>query len=207
MGWTPLILEMKDKNVLIVGAGEVGERRARRFLEAGANVIINSRRSSDKLQNMGAILKPRNDLSNCVKWADVVVTASADSKVNQKVANLSKEKLINRADIPEKGNLIVPSAFFIGDVQISIFTQKKSPLMAKELRKRIQNVIKKEDILQLELQHFTRKLLKDKLKDQKKRRDYLYQILKDEKIKEHLKKGELEQAQTYVVKLIEDNKL
>ena len=40
MGWTPLFLEMHQKNVLIVGAGEVGERRARRFLEAGANVVV-----------------------------------------------------------------------------------------------------------------------------------------------------------------------
>jgi precorrin-2 dehydrogenase len=206
MGWTPLLLEMKDKNVLIVGAGEVGERRARRFLEAGANVVINTRRTSGKLQDMGAILKPRKELSKCIKWADLVVTASADSKLNQKVAILSKEKLINRADIPQEGNLIVPSAFFIGDVQISIFTQKKSPLMAKELRKRIQNVIKEDDVLQLELQHFTRQLLKEKLEDHKKRRDYLYQILKDKNIKKLLKKGELEQAQAYVVQLIEDNR-
>jgi precorrin-2 dehydrogenase / sirohydrochlorin ferrochelatase len=207
MGWTPLLLEMKDKNVLIVGAGEVGERRALRFLEAGAKVVINTERALDKLEEMGAILKPRKELSHWVEWADLVVTASADSNLNQEVAILSKEKLINRADLPEEGNLIVPSAFFIGDVQISIFTQKKSPLMAKELRKRIQNVIREEDVLQLELQYFARQLLKEKLGDQKKRRDYLYQILNDKNIKELLKKGELNQARAYVVQLLEDNKL
>lgn len=206
MGWTPLLLEMKDKNVLIVGAGEVGERRALRFLETGANVIISTNKSSSKIQEMGAILKPLKELSHWVNWADLVVTASADSKLNQEVSILSKEKLINRADIPDKGNLIVPSAFFIGDVQISIFTQTKSPLMAKELRKRIQNVIKEEDILQIELQNFTRQLLKEKLEDQKKRRNYLYQTLKDKNIKNLLKKGELEQAKAYVVQLIEEKK-
>ena len=40
MGWTPLFLEMDDNKVLIVGSGEVGIRRTRRFLEAGANVIV-----------------------------------------------------------------------------------------------------------------------------------------------------------------------
>ena len=40
MGWTPLYLEMKDNKVLIVGSGEVGNRRSRRFLEAGSDVVI-----------------------------------------------------------------------------------------------------------------------------------------------------------------------
>ena len=40
MGWTPLFLEMNDNKVLIVGSGEVGNRRTKRFLEAGANVVV-----------------------------------------------------------------------------------------------------------------------------------------------------------------------
>ena len=40
MGWTPLFLEMDDNKVLIVGSGEVGIRRTKRFLEAGANVVV-----------------------------------------------------------------------------------------------------------------------------------------------------------------------
>jgi precorrin-2 dehydrogenase/sirohydrochlorin ferrochelatase len=131
------------------------------------------------------------------------VVASGDTQLNQEVALLSKDKLINRADHPEEGNFIVPSSFFIKDVQFSIFTQGKSPLMAKELRKRIQAVVKEEDILQLELQHFTRQLLKEKVSDQKKRRDYLYQILNDKKINELLDRGEVDEAHDYVTQLLE----
>ena len=96
---------------------------------------------------------------------------------------MSGDKLLNRADDPNKGNLIVPSSFFIGDVQICIFTGGKSPLMSKELRKKIEKVIKFEDILQLELQSFARDLLKERVDNQKKRRNYLYSILNDQKIK------------------------
>jgi len=202
MGWTPLYLEMQHKNVLVVGAGEVGKRRAHRFLEAGANVIICSNHVSDQLKGLGAAYKPREELSKWVDWADLVVIASGDPQLNQEVALQSKDKLINRADYPEEGNIIVPSSFFINDVQFSIFTQGKSPLMAKELRKRIQAVVKEGDILQLELQHFTRQLLKEKVEDQKKRRDYLYQILNDKKINELLDNGELEQARVSVTKLL-----
>jgi precorrin-2 dehydrogenase/sirohydrochlorin ferrochelatase len=204
MGWTPLFLEMKDKNVLVVGAGEVGERRARRFLEAGAQVVITAGRVSPPLEELGVRVKPRDEIPSWVDWADLVVVASGDPQLNQEVAQLSQEKLINRADHPEEGNLAVPSTFFINDVQICIFTQGKSPLMAKELRKRIQKLIKEEDVLQLELQEYTRQLLKEKVKDQKKRRDYLYQILNDKRIKNLLEKGELDQARVYVAHVLKE---
>jgi precorrin-2 dehydrogenase / sirohydrochlorin ferrochelatase len=203
MGWTPLYLDMEDKNVLVVGSGEVGKRRAQRFLKSGAKVVITAGHVSDELKELGAIYKSREELHKLTDWADLVVVASGDPQLNQEVTFLSKDKLINRADYPEEGNLIVPSSFFIEDVQFSIFTHGKSPLMAKELRKRIQSVVKEKDILHLELQHFTRQLLKEKIKDQKKRRDYLYQILNDKKINEFLDNGEVDQAQIYVTQLLE----
>lgn len=203
MGWTPLYLEMQDKNVLVAGAGEVGQRRALRFLEAGANVAMTGGQVSHELEELGVIPKPRSELPKWIDWADLVVVASGDQQLNQEVAHLAKDKLINRADHPEEGNFIVPSSFFIKDVQFSIFTQGKSPIMARQLRKRIQALIQEEDILKMELQHFTRQLLKEKVHDQKNRRDYLYQILNDKKINEFLDKGELEEAQAYVTFLLE----
>nr|WP_319373419.1 bifunctional precorrin-2 dehydrogenase/sirohydrochlorin ferrochelatase [uncultured Methanobacterium sp.] len=203
MGLTPLYLEMQDKNVLVVGAGEVGQRRALRFLEAGANVAMTGGQVPQELEELGVIPQPRSELPKWINWADLVVVASGDQQLNQEVAQLAKDKLINRADHPEEGNFIVPSSFFIKDVQFSIFTQGKSPIMARQLRKRIQAVIQEEDILKMELQHFTRQLLKEKVHDQKNRRDYLYQILNDKKINEFLDKGELEEAQVYVKFLLE----
>lgn len=198
MGWTPLFLQMNDKNVLIIGAGEVGTRRARRFLEAKANVIIIGKSIPDDIIELGVNPKPQEEMEKWVKWSDLVVIATSDYKLNESVADLAKDKLLNRADYPEEGNLIVPSSFSIGDVQLCIFTNGKSPLMAKELRKRIQKVITEDDILQLELQNFTRSILKEKIEDQKKRRAYLYEILNDENVREYLKEGNLESAKEYI---------
>ena len=198
MGWTPLFLKMQNKNVLIVGAGEVGTRRALRFLESGANVTIINEEVSSDLVDLGAAFKPLDEVEKWVKWSDLVVIATGDHKLNERVAELAKGKLLNRADYPVEGDLIVPSTFSIGDVQFSIFTSGKSPLMAKELRKRIQKVILEEDILQLELQNFTRNILKENMNDQKKRRDYLYKILNDKNIQEYLRQGNLEDAKKYI---------
>jgi len=198
MGWTPLFLQMDGKNVLVVGAGEVGSRRARRFLETGANVIILDRKFPEDLIEFGATFKPLAEIEEWVEWSEIVIVATGDPELNEKVAKLASNKLLNRADTPEEGNLIVPSSFFIGDMQLCIYTGGKSPLMARELRKKIQKVIKREDILQLELQNFTRNILKEKIFEQKKRRDYLYEILNDENIGELLREGNLEGAKKYV---------
>ena len=198
MGWTPLFLEMDDNKVLIVGSGEVGNRRTRRFLEAGATVVVIGAHVNEDNIELGAIIKPHIELEKWVDWADIVVTASSDHDLNQKVADMSGEKLLNRADNPSEGNLIVPSSFFIGDVQICIYTGGKSPLMSKELRKKIEKVIKYEDVLQLELQSFARDILKNRVNDQKKRRDYLYTILNDPKINKLLNEGKMEDAKSYI---------
>ncbi|MDD3984377.1 MAG: bifunctional precorrin-2 dehydrogenase/sirohydrochlorin ferrochelatase [Methanobacterium sp.] len=203
MGWTPLFLEMEDKKVLIVGSGEVGKRRTIRFLKAGANVVIVGNHVSNYLSDLGVAIKPVEEINNWIEWADIVITASADHELNQKVADLSGHKLVNRADHPNKGNLIVPSSFFIGDVQICIFTGGKSPLMSKELRKKIEKVISPENVMQLELQSFARNMLKERLDDQKKRRSILYNILEDPNIKKFLTNGKFEDAKDYVNRMID----
>jgi siroheme synthase, N-terminal domain len=198
MGWTHLFLQMENKKVLIVGAGEVGTRRARRFIESGANVTVINEEVPDDLVDLGAAFKPLDEVEKWVEWSDLVVIATGDHELNERVAELARGKLLNRADQPDEGNLIVPSSFSIGDVQFCIFTGGKSPLMAKELRKRIQKVISEEDILQMELQNFTRNILKENMNNQKKRRDYLYKILNDKNIKEYLRHGNLEDAKEYI---------
>ena len=203
MGWTPLFLEMNYNNVLIIGSGEVGNRRTRRFLDAGASVVVIGNHVSDDILELGVTIKPIEEVKDWVEWADIVVTASSNRELNQQVADMAGEKLINRADDPNKGNLIVPSSFFIGDVQICIFTGGKSPLMSKELRKKIEKVIKSKDILQLELQSFARDRLKERVDNQKKRKKYLYSILDDQKIQKLLIEGKLEEAKVRVNDLIQ----
>ena len=66
--------------------------------------------------------------------------------------------------------------------------------MARQLRKKIQSIITKEDILKIELQDYSRKLLKSKISDQKKRRQYLYEIFSNENIKDLLDNNEIDEA-------------
>jgi precorrin-2 dehydrogenase/sirohydrochlorin ferrochelatase len=190
--------------VLILGTGEVGVRRALRFIQAGADVVVTGGSIPNNLQELGATYKPVEKIKELVKWADLVIVASGDDDMNNKVANLAAEKLLNRADFPFEGNVIVPTVFSLGDAQISIFTGGKSPIMARMLRKKIQSAISSEDILQIELQDYSRGKLKLKIENHKIRRDYLYKILNNSKIKSYLKSGNLEDAKDYVDHFIDN---
>ena len=202
MGLTSLFFEVKNKNVFILGTGEVATRRAHRFLDKGANVILAGNSIDKELSKKGAILTPLKDLEDLVKWSDIVVTASGDDELCEYIASISQGKLINRADNPEKGNIIAPTSFLIDDIEISIYTNGQSPLMARQLRKKIQSIITEEDILEIKLQDHARKLLKGKIDDQKDRREYLYNILDNEEIKEYLKENNFDKAKELVEEII-----
>lgn len=198
MDWTSLYFKTSQLNVFILGTGEVATRRANKFLDHGATVKLAGNSIDEVLKNKGAILISTEDVDSAVEWADLVVIASGDEKLSEYVSKIASDKLLNRADFPQDGNIIVPTSFEIGDIEISIFTNGKSPLMARQLRKKIQSIITEEDILEIELQDYARKSLKTKISNQKERRKYLYQIFEDESIK----KMGIDEAKKYIDDLI-----
>ena len=202
MDWTSLYLKTAGLNVFILGTGEVATRRANRFLDHGANVKLAGNNLPDDLEHKGAVLCSTDDVDELVEWSDLVVVASGDEKLCDYVCGIAQNKLVNRADFPQKGDVIVPTSFNIGEIEISIFTNGKSPLMARQLRKKIQSIITEEDILEIELQDYARSKLKDVLENQKDRRKYLYEILEDEKINDLIKDGKIDEAKDYIDNLI-----
>ena len=202
MDWTSIYLKTSNLNVFILGTGEVATRRANKFLDHGSNVRLAGNHFSSDLESKGAVLYSTDEVDDLVKWADLVVVASGDEKLADYVCEISQDKLINRADFPQEGDVIVPTSFNIGDIEISIFTNGKSPLMARQLRKKIQSVITDEDILEIELQAYARTKLKVCVEDQKIRRKYLYEIFEDEKINELIENKEIDEAKTYIDNLI-----
>ena len=202
MDWTALYLKTSALKVFILGTGEVATRRAYKFLDHGAIVRLAGNSINEELSKNGAELYSTDDVDDLVDWSDLVVIASGDRKLSDYVADISKDKLVNRADFPDNGDIIVPTSFNIGDIEISIFTNGKSPLMARQLRKKIQSIITAEDILEIELQDYARSLLKDSVENQKERRDYLYSIFEDEKINDFIKNNQIDEAKLYIDNLI-----
>ncbi len=202
MDWTSLYLKTSDLNVFILGTGEVATRRANKFIDHGTNVKLAGNHLAEELESKGAVLCSTSEVDELVRWADLVVVASGDKELCDYVCGISENKLVNRADFPQDGDIIVPTSFSIGEIEISIFTNGKSPLMARQLRKKIQSIITDEDILEIELQDYARSKLKDVIKDQKMRRKYLYEIFDDDNINGFIENNEIDEAKSYIDNLI-----
>ncbi len=202
MDWTSLYFKSTGLNVLILGTGEVATRRANKFLVHGADVRLVGNYISDSLLELGATLYSPESIDDLVEWCDLVVIASGDRDLSDYVCGISQNKLVNRADFPDEGNIIVPTSFDIGGVEISIFTNGKSPLMARQLRKKIQSIITEEDILEIELQDYSRSILKKYVSDQKERRSYLYRIFENEHIHKLIELRDLDNAKKFIHDMI-----
>ena len=205
MNWTSVYLKTNSLNVFILGTGEVATRRADKFLSHGASVKLAGESLDSSIEEKGAILVSTDDVDELVNWADLVIIASGDRELSNYVASIADKKLLNRADFPNEGNLIVPTSVNIGDVEISIFTNGKSPLMARQLRKRIQEIITDEDLIKMELQDYARSILKEKVENQKERRTYLYTIFEDKNIHNLIEKNKIDEAKSYIYNLINEN--
>ena len=209
MGLTPLFYEMKDKHVLIIGTGSVGIRRARRFLDVDAKVSIISHGLDSEIKeefvSKGATFFNDEDRDRLLNECDLVVVATNNLELNREISIKAKDKLVNCASDITLSNIIVPSTFKLGSVTVSLYTDSKSPLMAKELRKKIQSVITQEDILNIELQEYVRQLLKDNIESQKERKEWMIKIKEDEIVQKHISEDDLESAQEYVQKMLIKN--
>ena len=130
----------------------------------------------------------------------MVVVATNDLELNDEIARKAKNKLVNCASDISLSNVIVPSTFQLGNVTVSLYTGSRSPMMAKELRKKIQSVITPEDILNIELQERIRELLKNNIDSQVERKKYMIKIKEDPNIQKFIKDNDIESAVEYVQK-------
>lgn len=183
----PLMLDLAGKEVVIFGGGEVGERKASLFC-GHAEVTVVSRDFTPRLNQFSEkgkikLVKVKdlaeNEIRQYMKDAFIVIAATNDTLVNESIAQLAGEsgKLINRVDT--MGDVIVPSVITRGDIVIGISTLGKSPALSKYIRQRLEGVITPEFADMSRLQNELREALKSQVRDQKKRKEILWNIIND----------------------------
>ena len=117
MRYFPAFLDLHEKRCIIVGAGQVAERKARILLRAGAAVDVIGPALTSGLSILKEKRKirhrPRLYRSGDLAGAFLVVAATDNRAVNERIAREAKKKniLLNVVDDPPLCNFIVPSPF------------------------------------------------------------------------------------------------
>jgi precorrin-2 dehydrogenase/sirohydrochlorin ferrochelatase len=141
MKYYPVCLDVSGKRCVIVGGGEVAERKVRRLMDCGAEVLVVSESLSPALQTMksdGLLSHIQAGYSSdLIEGAFLVIGATDRTEVNEAVSRDAKRQgiLVNIVDDPERCNFILPSLHRRGDLMIAVSTGGKSPALAKKLRK------------------------------------------------------------------------
>jgi len=139
----PIFLDLKDRPVLLVGAGKVALRKAKGLLECGARITVVAPECEPEFETMPVRLVRRrfraSDLGNCL----LVFAATDDRLTNHRIGIAAKGKglFANIADSSEECGFLVPARVQRGNVQIAISTGGESPRLSAELRKKLEDIL------------------------------------------------------------------
>ena len=145
MPYYPIFLDLNQQNVVVVGGGEVAERKIKNLLTYGCTIYISSPHLTPHLQQLVAIKRihhiPYESLDTYMDTTFMVIAATDDTKVNTRIASQAKKHglLVNTVDQPKDCNFIMPSIVKRGNLQIAISTAGKSPALAKKIRKSLES--------------------------------------------------------------------
>ncbi len=132
----PIMLDLAGRPVVVVGAGNVGLRRVKSLLQAGACVTLVSPDAQLGPPAEGVTVMAQAYTADSLKGASLVFACTDDHDLNARIAQDAREAgvLVNVADCPENCDFLMPAAVVDGDVVVAVGTSGSAPSLAGSLR-------------------------------------------------------------------------
>jgi len=216
----PLFIELSNRKVLVLGGGQVGTHRAKKFAEAGARVVVLSREFTEELKRLsreGKVVLYQVSLDRetalsfveaWIAWADIVVYTIPDEELAKTVRELCKRysKLLNDATDAEHTDVVVPFEGSVDGIRIAVTTEGRSSTFARILRDWIIDQIRhNEKLKNLARSWFKAKsIIKREVKDPKKRMMIYRELMNSEEFLKIAQTGDLNKVEQFVKKIIEN---
>ncbi|MEV3822146.1 siroheme synthase CysG [Aeromonas dhakensis] len=147
MDYLPIFCRLDNKPVLLVGGGEVAERKARLLLDAGALLTVVAPELDPELAELAA--------NGSIEWLDaefapaqltgkwLVVAATDRREVNALVYQSANQARIfaNVVDDPKRSSFIMPSIIDRSPLMVAISSGGKAPVLARLLREKLEAML------------------------------------------------------------------
>jgi siroheme synthase-like protein len=143
----PIFLDVEDRDVVIIGGGNVCARKAETMLKYGARVTVVSPEFTDEIKvwaRNGAIrIKRKAYDAGDLEGASIVIASTDDQRVNEQIAADCRARRIpvNVVDVTPLCEFIVPAIVESGSITIAISTAGKSPALARTLKEDLQRMV------------------------------------------------------------------
>ena len=210
-------LNLENKKIVIIGAGNEAEKRIKSLLNQNCNITVISDSANKQITKWAKIkkIKSKKQKIENTKFIselkpDIIITTTNDKKLNQKIIDHSKKKriIVYSSDNPDESDFSNPAIIdFEKMIQIAIFTGGKSPAMSKEIKMKLETILEKiitkEDIAQIKIQKNSRKLAKEIIPTQFERKECLRSIITDNHIDQLIKDGQIKKAEKRAIEIVQ----
>lgn len=213
-------LNLKDRKVLVIGAGREGTKRIENLCKQGCQIIVLSDAVNESLYEIEYVEKYPiiiirrgiKDMDFLDKFSDIflILAATNNQSLNNTIVKEAKKRNILSYTINDSssGDLFFTSTIsFDNIIHISISTSGKSPLMSKMIKDKIEsnikNIIGQKDIDNIRIQEFAREQVKKYIKDQQERRLFLYDLVYDKEIQELISKKNIDKVKERIIKALD----
>ena len=148
MEYFPLFIDLKNKNCLVVGAGDIASRKIELLAKAGANITVIAPEISNSISQLAAnnpnidILQRKFSPDDIVQQR-LIISATNQADVNILVAATADKGNIpvNVVDNPALCSFIVPAIIDRSPVIAAVSSGGASPVLARILRAKLESLI------------------------------------------------------------------
>ncbi|MBN7767639.1 siroheme synthase CysG [Pectobacterium brasiliense] len=147
MDYLPIFCQLHDKPCLLVGGGEIAERKARLLLDAGAVITVNALDFNDQFraweQDAQLTLVHGTFDPTLLDAVWLVIAATDDQDVNNHVYASASERRIfcNVVDSPERASFIMPSIIDRSPLMVAVSSGGAAPVLARLLREKLESIL------------------------------------------------------------------
>ncbi|MCL1970796.1 MAG: bifunctional precorrin-2 dehydrogenase/sirohydrochlorin ferrochelatase [Candidatus Bathyarchaeota archaeon] len=211
---------VNEKKVVVVGGGAEGYRKLQNFLGSTAEITIVSSEFSEGVKSIAVqgrislkqmrIVDVKKFIEQLNPMPDMLLAVTDDLELNRQLVVSAKDAgcIVYSVSDPSLCDFIFPAVAHVGDnVKIAVSTGGKSPAMAKELRQRIEGLVTREDLLEIELQAYLRDVFKGCISDQRVRSRFLKEILNNVDVKHALREGNICGAKELALKFVQNKEV
>ncbi|WON76733.1 siroheme synthase CysG [Serratia sp. UGAL515B_01] len=147
MDYLPIFCQLQHKACLLVGGGEVAERKARLLLDAGARLTVNARQFNNQFRvwaEFGRLTLVEGEFYADLlaeKW--LVIAATNSVEVNALVYQSANQQRVfcNVVDDPKRASFIMPSIIDRSPIMVAVSSGGKAPVLARLLREKLEAML------------------------------------------------------------------
>ncbi|MCX7923579.1 MAG: bifunctional precorrin-2 dehydrogenase/sirohydrochlorin ferrochelatase [Clostridia bacterium] len=179
----PLFINLKNKKCIVIGGGNVAERKIEALLEFNADITVISPKITTKLNEMHKeqrfTLIREEYRKGMLQGAFLVIAGTSDNSLNELIYKEATDKgiFVNVVDCPGKCTFIFPSLVRREDLVVGISTSGGYPALSKRIREEIEKLLPETFGTALDILKKYRKRAIQEIPDENLRKEVLNKLL------------------------------